>query len=444
MPATSLGRSAGASGPAAVFSPRPTIRSTAGSTRPATVASTHWTCAGCSLVVRDRRQRRDTPRPPPARRGGRSPSPSQGGGAGAAPSSLVIFGSEDGTVYALDAETGSERWRISAGGPVVSAPVLVGDTVAIGSDDGTVFGLDAATGQERWQYTAGGAIEAPIVADDDGTLYVASRDGTLAAFDPSSCETTCAASWEAKVGVLSATHPPSGRPGLHGGRRRLPDRLRRVVSAAASGRRRKPTSRHPGPRRRALVVAGRTATSRGWTRMASSNVAGPAPTRWGRSTRSRGSLTAQRPAAAPSGSPTTAPSSAGSARPMPPARPSRCGQRWHAARPHRRSTAACCLHARGVPGRGRRPRPEPQRPPARPGDRARRPHRDDPRRRNRLADRPGRGRRHAAGHRRDRPPGTRSAERTRPLVDSRRPDQPASPDSGRRPRALAHRAANQR
>ena len=59
--------------------------------------------------------------------------------------------------------------------------------MAIGSDDGTVFGLDAMTGEERWQYTAGGAIEAPIVADADGTLYVASRDGTLAAVDPAAC-----------------------------------------------------------------------------------------------------------------------------------------------------------------------------------------------------------------------------------------------------------------
>jgi len=77
-----------------------------------------------------------------------------------------------------------------------------GAVVAIGSDDGTVFGMDAATGDERWKYTAGGAIEAPLVADDAGMLYVASRDGTLAAVDPSDCEETCEARWETKIGVL--------------------------------------------------------------------------------------------------------------------------------------------------------------------------------------------------------------------------------------------------
>ena len=128
-----------------------------------------------------------------------------------APDTLVIFGSEDGTVYALDAETGRERWRVSAGGPVVSAPVLIGDgaIVAIGSDDGTVFGLDVATGQGHWTYTAGGAIEARVVAAD-GTLYVASRDGTLAAVDPSECEGTCEASWETKVGGLLRQAPAIG------------------------------------------------------------------------------------------------------------------------------------------------------------------------------------------------------------------------------------------
>jgi outer membrane protein assembly factor BamB len=138
----------------------------------------------------------------------KSPSPSQEEGLGWG--SLVVFGSEDGTVYALDAETGQERWRASAGGPVVSAPMLVGGVVAIGSDDGTVFGLDVATGEQRWRYTAGGAIEAAVVADEAGTLYVASRDGTLAAVDPSACDQTCEASWEAKVGGLLRQAPAIG------------------------------------------------------------------------------------------------------------------------------------------------------------------------------------------------------------------------------------------
>ncbi len=126
---------------------------------------------------------------------------------------LVVVGSEDGTIYALDAESGAERWRVAAGGPVVSSPVLVGGqdrgVVAIGSDDGSVIGLDAATGAQRWRYAAGGATEAPLVLDA-GTVYVASRDGTVAAFDPATCETTCSASWETKLGGLLRQAPAVG------------------------------------------------------------------------------------------------------------------------------------------------------------------------------------------------------------------------------------------
>jgi outer membrane protein assembly factor BamB len=123
---------------------------------------------------------------------------------------LVVFGSEDGTVYALDADSGQERWRTAAAGPIVSSPIGAGDAIAVGSDDGTVHGLDPATGQERWQYRAGGAIEAPIVAGDDGRLFVVSRDGTLAAVDPSACEKICESAWEAKVGGILRQAPAVG------------------------------------------------------------------------------------------------------------------------------------------------------------------------------------------------------------------------------------------
>src|SRR5262249_31706662 len=89
---------------------------------------------------------------------------------------LVVFGSEDGTLYALDAATGRQGWTAQAGAAVVSSPALVGNVIVIGSDDQTVYGLDAKTGEQLWTFVAGGAVEAPIVADEAGTAYVASRD----------------------------------------------------------------------------------------------------------------------------------------------------------------------------------------------------------------------------------------------------------------------------
>lgn len=95
----------------------------------------------------------------------------------------VVFGSEDRSVYGLDAGTGARRWRVRTGGPVVSAPAVIGATVAIGSDDGSVYGLDPRTGDERWRRKLGGAVEAPIIPAA-GVAYAVSRRGVVAALAP--------------------------------------------------------------------------------------------------------------------------------------------------------------------------------------------------------------------------------------------------------------------
>ncbi len=92
----------------------------------------------------------------------------------------VVFGSEDRSVYGLDAGTGARRWRVRTGGPVVSGPAVVGSTVVIGSDDGSVYGLDPRTGDERWRRNLGGAVEGPIVPAA-GMAYAVSRRGVVAA-----------------------------------------------------------------------------------------------------------------------------------------------------------------------------------------------------------------------------------------------------------------------
>ncbi|MCC6175854.1 MAG: PQQ-binding-like beta-propeller repeat protein [Chloroflexi bacterium] len=119
---------------------------------------------------------------------------------------LAIVGSEDGTVYGLDAATGRQRWAFDAGAPVASWPASAGPVVVVGTDDGNVIALDPVSGRERWTYAASGAVEAPIVADGD-LILVASRDGTLAALDQSTCTPDCSASWEVKPGGGLRTAP---------------------------------------------------------------------------------------------------------------------------------------------------------------------------------------------------------------------------------------------
>jgi polyvinyl alcohol dehydrogenase (cytochrome) len=91
----------------------------------------------------------------------------------------VFVGSDNGTVYALDAATGCTYWSFKADGGVRSAP-SVGragnrDAVYFGDVKANVFALDAATGQQIWKkqvdtHAFARVTGAPTLAD--GKLYV--------------------------------------------------------------------------------------------------------------------------------------------------------------------------------------------------------------------------------------------------------------------------------
>jgi len=65
----------------------------------------------------------------------------------------VYFGSSaDDKVYALDATTGQERWSFFTEGPVRLAPTVAAGRVYVGSDDGCVYCLSADDGSQVWKY----------------------------------------------------------------------------------------------------------------------------------------------------------------------------------------------------------------------------------------------------------------------------------------------------
>lgn len=102
----------------------------------------------------------------------------------------VYFGSGDGSVYALDAQTGVLQWKFPTGDIVHASPAVANNTVYIGSWDSYLYALDADTGQEKWRFKGGedsfihnqqGFQSSPAVAD--GTVYVGCRDGHVYAID---------------------------------------------------------------------------------------------------------------------------------------------------------------------------------------------------------------------------------------------------------------------
>lgn len=93
----------------------------------------------------------------------------------------------EGSIYAIDAETGTERWKFPTDGSVQSSPAVLNGTVFVGSDDGNVYALDADTGNLRWKFNTTDKAVSSSPAVVDGTVYVASHDflrnGSLYALD---------------------------------------------------------------------------------------------------------------------------------------------------------------------------------------------------------------------------------------------------------------------
>ncbi len=77
---------------------------------------------------------------------------------------------EDGTVRAVDATTGVERWRSSDfGGEVLhwaSAVAVADGLVYVADVVDALHVLDAQTGEERWSFASDwGVWDQPVVAD---------------------------------------------------------------------------------------------------------------------------------------------------------------------------------------------------------------------------------------------------------------------------------------
>ncbi len=82
----------------------------------------------------------------------------------------VYIGSNDGNLYALDAETGDRRWTFETDMWIRSSPEVVDGTVFVGNDDGILYAINAETGQKIWQRDIGiNRLSSPTVFD--GIVY---------------------------------------------------------------------------------------------------------------------------------------------------------------------------------------------------------------------------------------------------------------------------------
>lgn len=105
----------------------------------------------------------------------------------------LYVGSGDHNVYALDVETGAQKWTFATGNVVHASPAVADGDVYIGSWDRNMYALDAATGRERWRYQTGndtviynqiGIASSAAVAG--GIVFFGCRDGHFYAVDAKS------------------------------------------------------------------------------------------------------------------------------------------------------------------------------------------------------------------------------------------------------------------
>ena len=97
----------------------------------------------------------------------------------------VYVASKDNHLYALDGQTGQEKWRINMGGDsmLAGSPALANGMVYVGTENARhLYAVDVTTGQEVWRFNTGGYVfSSPAYVD--GILYVGSASRKLYAVD---------------------------------------------------------------------------------------------------------------------------------------------------------------------------------------------------------------------------------------------------------------------
>jgi outer membrane protein assembly factor BamB len=92
----------------------------------------------------------------------------------------VYVGSYNHNLYAIDAETGRERWRYDVGGEVPGTPTVVGKTVYTSSfQTKRTVGLDTDTGKPVFRW--GSAGYTPVISDGERVFLTGFQ--TVWAFD---------------------------------------------------------------------------------------------------------------------------------------------------------------------------------------------------------------------------------------------------------------------
>jgi outer membrane protein assembly factor BamB len=85
-------------------------------------------------------------------------------------------GARGGRIAAIASTDGHTRWQRPIP-PSESSPLLARDRVIFGTQNGTVYALNSHTGQVRWRFKASGAVKGGLAADGLGRVFFGDYSG---------------------------------------------------------------------------------------------------------------------------------------------------------------------------------------------------------------------------------------------------------------------------
>lgn len=95
---------------------------------------------------------------------------------------LILFGGNDGSLYALDSDSGRPRWQFDSADKIRSAPVVVEQMVVFGGVDHAIYCLNLLDGRLLWRFVTEGDVHAEV-AVAEGVVYAGSGDQHLYALN---------------------------------------------------------------------------------------------------------------------------------------------------------------------------------------------------------------------------------------------------------------------
>jgi len=113
---------------------------------------------------------------------------------------LLLLGTDDGVLHAIDLETHEDLWTYTTDGVLRTRPKVLNGVVYFSNSQNRVFALDVRTGKWRWQYErpqpsgftiygrAGVSLKSGSDVMEGDVLYTGFDDGRVVALDTSSGE----------------------------------------------------------------------------------------------------------------------------------------------------------------------------------------------------------------------------------------------------------------